>query len=82
MSKESDDSRGGSIPSRYFYQIICFLRKEHDFRNKTIIIDENVTENQCKCGMRIQMDWSNAGGYKRAMSAIDELVRKRRWDES
>ena len=81
-SEVSDRNRGGaSSPLRYIHKIICFLRREHHYHEE-IIINDNYIENHCKCRDWLGFEWHLVRGYMRSMSAISNLKRKRKWDES
>ena len=70
-----------STPLRQIHKILCFLRREHRYHEE-IIVNNNYTENHYKCGDWLGFEWHLVGGYKRSMSTISNLKRKRKWDES
>ena len=82
MSKENTRSNlYATPPLRYIHEVICFLRKGHNF-HKEVVVNNYTTLNFCRCGRFMISDWSSIGGYKRAMSELSNLKRKRKWDNS
>lgn len=61
------------------YRFLCILRREHHY-HREVMLDENTSENYCKCGKVIGFDWSDMGGYKKAMNALDNAVRVHKWE--
>ena len=68
-------------PLRQIHKMICFLRRKHRY-GKTVIINDNLTRKNCKCGDYPEIDWRSVGGYKRVMDIVADRERRIRWNES
>lgn len=62
-----------------FYRIICWWKKDHNY-SKEIMVDEKTTRNYCKCGKWLEFDWSYVGSYRKAMSDLHNIKRKKEWN--
>lgn len=63
------------------YRILCWIRQDHHYFDERMI-DENTTRNYCPCGKWLEFDWSPLGGYKKSISDMSNLIRKREWENT